>query len=183
MLSSGTNVIICDKMLSSGANVIMVSSVANVIIWCYHVMLSSGMITHLFFIFPENFTHSLRRGKCLVPTYRRPPILILTYKVFLGEFWRMLQTRSCTLGETCKRRVARQSLSVARQSLATVADKMTYFTYRCMFSTEVRMVQGGFLYFSLHISFFDENMGTRVMWRGRGWRGGGELEGKGRRGG
>ncbi len=58
MLSSGTNVIICDKMLSSGANVMMVSSGANVIIWCYHVMLSSGMITHPFFIFPENFTHS-----------------------------------------------------------------------------------------------------------------------------
>jgi hypothetical protein len=36
----------------------MVSSGANVIIWCYHVMLSSGMITHPFFIFPENFTHS-----------------------------------------------------------------------------------------------------------------------------
>jgi hypothetical protein len=52
------NVIIWDKMLSSGANVIMVSSGANVIIWCYHVMLSSGMITHPFFIFPENFTHS-----------------------------------------------------------------------------------------------------------------------------
>jgi hypothetical protein len=58
MLSSGTNVIICDKMLSSEANVIMVSSGANVIIWFYHVMLSSGMITHPFFIFPENFTHS-----------------------------------------------------------------------------------------------------------------------------
>jgi hypothetical protein len=76
-LSSGTNVIIWDYMLSSGmqcyhlevmlssgtkcssgANVIMVSSGANVIIWCYHVMLSSGMITHPFFIFPENFTHS-----------------------------------------------------------------------------------------------------------------------------
>ncbi len=51
MLSSGTNVIICDKMLSSGANVIMVSSGANVIIWCYHVMLSSGMITHPFLFF------------------------------------------------------------------------------------------------------------------------------------
>ncbi len=36
----------------------MVSSGGNVIIWCYHVMLSSGMITHPFFIFPENFTHS-----------------------------------------------------------------------------------------------------------------------------
>ncbi len=58
MLSSGANVIIWDKMLSSGANVIMVSSWANVIIWCYHVMLSSGMITHPFFIFPKNFTHS-----------------------------------------------------------------------------------------------------------------------------
>jgi hypothetical protein len=45
-------------MLSSGANVILVSSGANVIIWCYHVMLSSGMITHPFFIFPENCTHS-----------------------------------------------------------------------------------------------------------------------------
>jgi hypothetical protein len=58
MLSSGANVIIWDKMLLSGANVIMVSSGAYVIIWCYHVMLSSGMITHPFFIFPENFTHS-----------------------------------------------------------------------------------------------------------------------------
>ncbi len=60
MLSSGANVIIWDKMLSSGANVIIVSSGANVIIWCYHVMLSSGMITHPFFIFPENFTHSFK---------------------------------------------------------------------------------------------------------------------------
>ncbi len=51
MLSSGSNVIIWDKMLSSGANVIMVSSGANVIIWCYHVMLSSGMITHPFLFF------------------------------------------------------------------------------------------------------------------------------------
>ncbi len=58
MLSSGANVIIWDKMQSSGATVIMVSSGANVTIWCYHVMLSSGMITHPFFIFPENFTHS-----------------------------------------------------------------------------------------------------------------------------
>jgi hypothetical protein len=59
LLSSGANVIIWDKMLSSGANVIIVSSGANVIIWCYHVMLLSGMITHPFFIFPENFTHSI----------------------------------------------------------------------------------------------------------------------------
>jgi hypothetical protein len=63
MLSSGANVIIWDKMLSSGANVIVVSSGANVIILCYHVMLSSGMITHPFFIFPENFTHSSKRLK------------------------------------------------------------------------------------------------------------------------
>jgi hypothetical protein len=28
-------------------------------IWCYHVMLSSEMIPHPFFIFPENFTHSV----------------------------------------------------------------------------------------------------------------------------
>jgi hypothetical protein len=61
MLSSGAYVIIWDKMLSSGANIIIVSSGANVILWCYHVMLSSGMITHPFFIFPENFTHSLER--------------------------------------------------------------------------------------------------------------------------
>ncbi len=59
LLSSGANVIIWDKMLSSGANVIIISSGANVVIWCYHVMLSSGMITHPFFIFPKNFTHSL----------------------------------------------------------------------------------------------------------------------------
>jgi hypothetical protein len=58
MLSSGAYVIIWDKMLSSGANIIIVSSGADVILWCYHVMLSSGMITHPFFIFPENFTHS-----------------------------------------------------------------------------------------------------------------------------
>jgi hypothetical protein len=70
MLSSGANVIIWDKMLSSGAYVIMVSSGANVIILCYHVMLSSGMITHSFFIFPENFTHSfLSRYICIVHLY------------------------------------------------------------------------------------------------------------------
>jgi hypothetical protein len=61
MLSSGAYVIIWDKMLSSGATVIMVSSGAYVIIWCYHVMLSSEMITHPCFIFPENFTHSAKR--------------------------------------------------------------------------------------------------------------------------
>ncbi len=37
---------------------LVLSSVAIVIIWCYHVMLSSGMITPPFFVFPENFTHS-----------------------------------------------------------------------------------------------------------------------------
>jgi hypothetical protein len=45
-------------MLSCGANVVMLSFGANVIIWCFHVMLSSGMITLPYFIFPENFTHS-----------------------------------------------------------------------------------------------------------------------------
>ncbi len=59
MLSSGANAIIWDKMLSCGANVVILSYGANVIIWCYHVMLSSGMITPPFFIFPENFTHSV----------------------------------------------------------------------------------------------------------------------------
>jgi hypothetical protein len=63
MLSSGANVTIWEKMISSGANVIMVSSRANVIIRCYHVMLSSGTITHPFFIFPENFTHSRERWR------------------------------------------------------------------------------------------------------------------------
>jgi hypothetical protein len=37
---------------------LMFSFGANIIIWCYHVMLSSWMITPSFFIFPENFTHS-----------------------------------------------------------------------------------------------------------------------------
>ncbi len=60
MLSSGANAIIWDEMISSGASVIMLQSGATVIIWCYRVMLSSGMITPPFFIFPENFTHSLR---------------------------------------------------------------------------------------------------------------------------
>ena len=58
MLSSGANSIIWDKMISCGANVVMLSFGANIIIWCYHVMLSSGMITPPVFIFPENFTHS-----------------------------------------------------------------------------------------------------------------------------
>ncbi len=54
----GCNVIIRGKMLSCEANVVMLSFGANVIIWCYHVMLSSGMITSPYFIFSENFTHS-----------------------------------------------------------------------------------------------------------------------------
>ena len=57
ILSSGAIIIIWDDMVSSGANVIMLQSGANVIIWCYHVMLSSGMITPPFY-FPENFSHS-----------------------------------------------------------------------------------------------------------------------------
>jgi hypothetical protein len=58
ILSSGANVIIWDKMPLCGANVVMLSFGANVIIWCYHVMVSSEMITPSYFIFPENFTHS-----------------------------------------------------------------------------------------------------------------------------
>ncbi len=68
MLSSGANVIIWDKMLSTGANVLMVSSGANVIIWCYHVMLSSGMITPPFFVFPGNFTHSPGLSQAIIYT-------------------------------------------------------------------------------------------------------------------
>jgi hypothetical protein len=77
MFSSGTKcyhlgakVIIWELMLPSGTNVIiwsycyhlelMLSSGVNVIIWCDHVMLSSGMITPPFFIFPENFIHSVK---------------------------------------------------------------------------------------------------------------------------
>jgi hypothetical protein len=63
MLSSGADVIIWDKMLF-GANVKIVSSGGNVIICCYHVMLSAGMITYPFFIFPENFTHSWKKRLC-----------------------------------------------------------------------------------------------------------------------
>ena len=69
MLSSGMLCYHMELMLSSGTNVLcgkkcyhldlLLSSWANVIIWCYHVMLSSGMITPPFFIFPENFTHSV----------------------------------------------------------------------------------------------------------------------------
>ncbi len=58
MLSYGMQCYHLELMLSCGANVVMLSFGANVIIWNYHVMLSSGMITPPFFIFPENFTHS-----------------------------------------------------------------------------------------------------------------------------
>jgi hypothetical protein len=80
MLSSGANVIIWDKMLSSGAYVTMVSSGAYVIIWCYHVMLSSGMITHPIFIFPENFTHSIINDKLFVP--------IINFTVHIHQYFK-----------------------------------------------------------------------------------------------
>jgi hypothetical protein len=51
MLSYGANVIIWSEMISSGANVIMLQNGAIVIIWCYHVMLSSGIVTPPFFLF------------------------------------------------------------------------------------------------------------------------------------
>jgi hypothetical protein len=114
MLSAGANDIIWDKMLSSGANIIMVSSGAIVIIWCYHVMLSSGMITHPFFIFPENFTHSWKswvsvynnkwtwenwmiyRGPCFfavvwfgstpTPLPPAPPSPVSSFPLFLSSF-------------------------------------------------------------------------------------------------
>ncbi len=61
MLSFGANVIIW-LMLSSGTKCHhleqMLSSVSIVIIWCYHVMLSSGMITPPFLFFLEtSLTH------------------------------------------------------------------------------------------------------------------------------
>jgi hypothetical protein len=58
MLSSG------NEMISSGANVVMLQSGANVIIWCYHVMLSSGMITPPPFYFSWKL-HSLEKQSCL----------------------------------------------------------------------------------------------------------------------
>ncbi len=51
----------------------MLSSGAIVIIWCYHVILSSGMITHPFFNFPENFTHSIDLH---IPTFGQPIFLL-----------------------------------------------------------------------------------------------------------
>ena len=90
----GCNVIIWDKMLSSGANIIMVSSGGYVIIWCYHVMLSSRMITHPFFIFPENFTHSL---KCLL-TFLSPKTL--GYRAFRTIKIRFIQ-KTGNIYHTC----------------------------------------------------------------------------------
>ncbi len=76
MLSSGANVIIWDEIISSVANVIMLKFGANVIIWCYHVMLSSGMMT-----FPFYFSwklHSL---------------------AFLGQFYELISTISDSEGD------------------------------------------------------------------------------------
>jgi hypothetical protein len=57
-------------MLSTKANVIMVSSGANVIIWCYHVMLSSGMITPPFLFFLEtSLTRVIVPGTGSQPSY------------------------------------------------------------------------------------------------------------------
>ncbi len=77
MLSSGAKVIIWDKILSSGANVIMVSSEAYVIIWCYHVMLSSGMITHPFFIFlktslTQKYVRKFKKKQKMRRSFYRP---------------------------------------------------------------------------------------------------------------
>ncbi len=74
MLSSGANFIIWDKMLSSEANVIIVSSGGNVIIWCYHVMLSSGMITHPFLFFLKTSLTRRREGKGLLNIYPSRPL-------------------------------------------------------------------------------------------------------------
>ena len=68
MLSSGANVIIWDKMLSCGATIVILSFGVNVIIWCYHVMLSFVMITPPFFIFPENFTNSSQSSSIFCST-------------------------------------------------------------------------------------------------------------------
>jgi hypothetical protein len=116
MLSSRANVIIWDEMLSSGmkcyhlelmlsswtkcyhlgCNVIildaMLSFGANVIIWCYHVMLSSGMITHPFFIFPENFTHSFLALSSVQSVPSFPPICLI--RSFLPSLLSNLYCRS-----------------------------------------------------------------------------------------
>ncbi len=70
ILSSGANVIMWDEMLSSGANVIIWDEMLScgskcchlfkfvlkvpknfMFIWCYHAMLSCGMITYPFLLF------------------------------------------------------------------------------------------------------------------------------------
>ncbi len=98
MISSGANVIIWDDMKSSGANVIVLQSEANVFIWCYHVMLSSGMITPPFFLFflKTSLTRSIlcRPLKCW---YNFAPIYLLTEFLFvpswvLGPDFRLVGT-------------------------------------------------------------------------------------------
>jgi hypothetical protein len=44
---------------------------SNVIMFCYHVMLSWGMITPPHFIFPENFTDSYRSNKSRLDHFQR----------------------------------------------------------------------------------------------------------------
>jgi hypothetical protein len=88
MLSSGANVIIWDEVISSGANVIMLQSGANVIIWCYHVMLSSWMITPPFFIFPENFTHS-----CKTRVWTKHESNWRTTDLFVYNKWRIFGSK------------------------------------------------------------------------------------------
>jgi hypothetical protein len=58
MLSCATKVILWKKMLSFGQFCDVEFPNNNVIIWCCHVILSCAMISHLFFITPENFNHS-----------------------------------------------------------------------------------------------------------------------------
>ncbi len=62
MLSSGMQCYHLELMLSSRTQGYHLELIlwygSNVIILCYHLMLSSGMITPPLFIFPENFTHS-----------------------------------------------------------------------------------------------------------------------------
>jgi hypothetical protein len=53
-------------MLSCGANVVILLFGANVIIWCIHVMLSSGMITPPFLFFLKT---SLTPSKELVTEF------------------------------------------------------------------------------------------------------------------
>jgi hypothetical protein len=61
----------------------MVSSGANVVIWCYHVMLSSGMITHPFLFFLKT---SLTQKK----VYHSP---LLARSLYLGRAHRISITK------------------------------------------------------------------------------------------